>query len=336
MRAKIIAELSANHNQDINIARQSIRIAKESGADAIKLQTYTADTMTIDCNNDYFMISQDTIWDGRTLYDLYREAFTPWEWHQNLFDYATEIGIEIFSTPFDYTAVDLLENLKTPLYKIASFEIADIPLIKYVASKKKPIILSVGIATIQEIEEAVSACREEGNNDITILQCTSQYPAKVEDANLMTMIDIKDRFNVKIGLSDHTIGYEVPVIAVAMGASLIEKHFTIDRNIGGPDATFSMMPIEFKEMVKQIRKVEKIIGGINYDVDDKKLKSRVFARSLFVVQDVKVGETVTKENVKSIRPGYGISPKYIEIIMGKCFKQDVARGTPVSWELLES
>ena len=255
----IIAEMSANHGFEIENAKKTIQIAKESGADAVKIQTYTPDTMTINCRNKYFDINQGTIWDGTNLYDLYKTAYTPWEWHKELFDYAKEIGITIFSTPFDFAAVDFLEELETPIHKIASFEITDIPLIEYAASKGQPMIISTGIATIEEIEEAVSACKRVGNNDITLLQCTSQYPAKLEDANLLTMVDMKERFGVKIGLSDHTMGDIVSTTAVAIGAEVIEKHFIIDRAIGGPDASFSMMPNEFKEMVSRIREVEKTI-----------------------------------------------------------------------------
>lgn len=335
MSTKIIAELSANHNQSIGIAKNSIKAAKESGADAIKLQTYTPDTLTIDCDNDFFRIKQDTIWDGTTLYQLYQKAYTPWEWHKELFDYASQIGIEIFSTPFDKTAVDFLEDLHTVRYKIASFEITDIPLIKYVASKMKPIVISIGIASLDEIEEAVETCRKQGCNDITLLQCTSQYPAKPEDANLMTMIDMQKRFNVKTGLSDHTTGYEVPVIAAAMGACMIEKHFIIDRSIGGPDASFSMTPDEFSQMVEKIRRVEKIIGKVDYKMNELRLKNRVFSRSLFIVKDVKAGQIITEENIRSIRPGNGLSPKFTDEILGRRFSKDAERGTPLIWDLIE-
>lgn len=334
MKTKIVAELSANHNHKIEIAKESIKAAKQAGADAVKLQTYTPDTLTIDCDNDYFKLNQGTIWDGTTLYKLYQEAYTPWEWHQELFNYAEIIGIEIFSTPFDRSAVDFLEELKTPEYKIASFEITDIPLIKYAASKRKPIIISVGIASIEEIEEAVSTCRSVGNDDITLLQCTSQYPARKEDANLLTMLDLKERFHVKAGLSDHTTGYEVPVIAAAMGASMIEKHFIIDRKIGGPDSSFSMNPDEFAEMVEMIRNIEKIKGKVDFDLNESKLKSRIFSRSLFIIQNVKAGEIITEENVRSIRPGHGISPKFLEQIMGKKFGKDAQKGTPLTWDYI--
>ncbi|HML36323.1 MAG TPA: pseudaminic acid synthase [Bacillota bacterium] len=334
MSVKLVAELSANHNHKIEIAKDTIRAAKESGADAVKLQTYTPDTLTIDCDNDYFKLTQGTIWDGTTLYQLYQQAYTPWEWHRELFAYAEDIGIEIFSTPFDRSAVDLLEALDNPIYKIASFEITDLPLINYAASKGKPMIISTGIATLDEIEAAVSACRNQGCDDITLLQCTSEYPARPEDANLLTMLDLKKRFDVKIGLSDHTMGFEVPVVAASMGAALIEKHFIIDRGIGGPDATFSMTPDELLEMTEKIRNIEKILGRVNYEIDDSKEKSRTFSRSLFVVEDVKKGQMVTEKNVRSIRPGYGISPKYLEKILGEKFTEDVERGTPMRWELI--
>lgn len=335
MKIKIIAELSANHNHSIEIAKKTIFAAKESGADAVKLQTYTPDALTIDCNNEYFKLQHGTIWDGTTLYQLYKEAYTPWEWHPELFDYAKKLGMEIFSSPFDKKSVDLLESLNTPIYKIASFEITDIPFIKYVASKQKPIIISVGIATIEEIEDAVLTCKNQGCNDITLLQCTSQYPASPEDANLLTMADLKNKFGVKTGLSDHTNGDEVSVIAAAMGASIIEKHFIIDKSIGGPDADFSMEPAEFAEMVKKIRRAEKIVGNVNYDLNSSRIKSRIFSRSLFIVEDVKAGQEITECNVRSIRPGYGISPKYTEEIMGKTFLKDVVRGTPLSWDLIK-
>ena len=335
MGVKIIAELSANHNHDIEIAKNTIKAARDVGADAIKIQTYTADTLTIDCDNDYFKLSQGTIWDGITLYKLYQKAYTPWEWHKELFDYAYQVGVEIFSTPFDNSAVDLLEELNTPIYKIASFEITDVPLIEYVASKGKQMIISTGIATLDEIKEAVGSCKRMNNEDITLLQCTSQYPAKIEDANLSVMQDLKERFNVKVGLSDHTKGSQVATLAVAAGATVIEKHFILDREIGGPDSSFSMNPEEFEEMVKEIRNVEKIMGEPTYELTEKKKNSRVFARSLFVVEDVKSGDFITEKNVRSIRPGYGISPKYIKDIIGKKFIKDINRGTPMEWELIE-
>lgn len=331
----IIAEMSANHGFKIENAKETIKKAKESGANAVKIQTYTADTITLDCDNEYFQIKQGTIWDGTTLYKLYQTAYTPWEWHKELFDYAKEIGITIFSTPFDFTAVDFLEELDTPIHKIASFEITDIPLIEYAASKGKPMIISTGIATLEEIEEAVEACKKVGNTDITLLKCTSQYPAKLEDANLKTMIDMKERFGVKIGLSDHTMGDIVATTAIALGAEVIEKHFIVDRAIGGPDASFSMIPDEFKEMVTRIREVEKTLGRVDYELDNKKKNSRVFARSLFITENIKVGEEITEKNCRSIRPGYGLAPKFYKEILGKKVTKDIERGTPLSWELIE-
>lgn len=335
MRTFIVAEISANHGHDIKIALDTIKAAKDVGADAVKIQSYTPDTMTIDCNNKYFQIQQGTIWDGTTLYELYKQAYTPWEWHEELFAYAKEIDIEIFSTPFDYTAVDFLESLSVGRYKIASFEITDIPLIEYVASKMKPVIISTGIATIEEISEAVEACRRRGNKDITLLQCTSQYPAKPEDANLLTMDDMKVRFDVKVGLSDHTKGHEGAVAATAMGATIVEKHFILDRGIGGPDATFSINPDEFKEMVEKVRYTERLMGHVTYDMTDGKRKSRSFARSLFVVKSVKKGEIVSEENVRSIRPGYGLEPRHLANLIGRKFNKDVDRGTPLSWDIIE-
>ncbi len=335
MRTKIVAELSANHDHQIEIAKRTIKAAKDCGADAVKIQTYTADTLTIDCDNEYFQLKQGTIWDGITLYELYQGAYTPWEWHKELFDYAREIGIEIFSTPFDPTAVDLLEELDTPIYKIASFEITDIPLIEYVASKGKPIIISTGVAGLEEIEDAVAACKANGCEDITLLQCTSQYPARAEDARLSNMAAMREKFGVKVGLSDHTMGDEVACLAVAMGAEMIEKHFILDREIGGPDASFSMDVEEFKTMVERIRRVEQMVDVPCFELTEKKKNSRVFARSLFVVEDIKEGEVITKENVRSIRPGYGLAPKYLKDILGKKASKDIERGTPFSLEFID-
>ncbi|WP_209121729.1 pseudaminic acid synthase [Alkalihalobacillus sp. BA299] len=331
----VIAEMSANHGHDINIAKETIKAAKEAGADAIKLQTYTADTITIDCNNEYFQVNQGTIWDGRTLYDLYREAYTPWEWHGELMDYAKELGLICFSSPFDKTAVDLLESLNVPAYKIASFEITDIPLIEYVASKRKPIIISTGIATLGEIDEAVQACKRAGNEQIILLKCTSAYPAKIEDANLLTMKNLRETFNVEVGLSDHTLGVTVPIVSVALGAKVIEKHFILDKSIGGPDASFSLNREEFKEMVIAVRNAEKALGKVDYDLTDKKKNSRAFSRSLFVVKDVKAGEEFTEKNIRSIRPGYGLAPKFYDSILGKISKKDIEKGIPLNWELIE-
>lgn len=331
----IIAELSANHGHDINIAKETIKVAKECGADAIKLQTYTADTMTIDCDNEYFHINQGTLWDGTTLYKLYQEAYTPWEWQKELKEYAESLGLVCFSSPFDQTAVDFLEDLDVPAYKIASFEINDIPLVEYIASKEKPIIISTGIATLEDIELAVETCKKAGNNNIILLKCTSQYPAKLEDANLTTMVDLRERFGVTVGLSDHTMDIEVPITAVALGAKVIEKHFILDRSIGGPDADFSLDKKEFKAMVDSVRKVEKAMGIVSYDLDEKKMKSREFSRSLFIVKDVKKGDILTKENIRSIRPGYGLHTKYYDEVLGKKFNDDLKKGTPLSFDIIE-
>jgi len=331
----IIAELSANHNQDINLALKTIHAAKESGADAIKIQTYTADTLTIDCDNDYFKLNHGTIWDGRTLYDLYKEAYTPWEWHKELRDYAHELGLIFFSTPFDFTAVDFLEELDIPIYKIASFEITDIPLIEYVASKKKPLIISTGIATLEDIQEALDACHRMGNKDVTLLQCTSSYPAPIEEANLVNIPDMKKRFGVKSGLSDHTLGINVPIAAVALGANVIEKHFILDRKQGGPDSSFSLEPEEFKSMVDAVRDVEKALGIVNYDLTSGKLNSRKMSRSLFVVEDMKKGEIFSFQNIKSIRPGFGLPPQNINSFINKRAKKDILKGTPLDYNLME-
>jgi pseudaminic acid synthase len=330
----IIAELSANHNHDIEIAKKSILMAKQSGADAIKIQTYTADTLTINCRNEYFMI-QGGLWDGYSLYDLYEEALTPWEWHRELFEYArNEVDIDIFSSPFDSTAVDFLEQFKPSYYKIASFEIFDIPLLEYVASKGRPIIISTGIATLADIELAIQSCRRIGNNNITLLKCTSSYPAPIEEANLLTIPNMKETFGVEVGLSDHTLGANAAIAAVALGATVIEKHFILDRDLGGPDSSFSMEPAEFKGMAKSIREVEKALGGISYELTEQVAGSKVFARSLFVVEAVKAGEIITEENVRSIRPGNGLHPKYYKQIIGKRFHKDAERGTPLDWEMI--
>ncbi|MGB9731814.1 MULTISPECIES: pseudaminic acid synthase [Calditerrivibrio] len=326
----IIAELSANHNQDIKIAKETLYAMKESGADAVKLQTYTPDTITINCNNEYFQIKQGTLWDGQTLYQLYKQAYTPWEWHYELKDLAEKLGIIFFSTPFDKTAVDFLETLNVPIYKVASFEITDIPLIEYIASKGKPIIISTGIATLSDIQLAVDTCKDNGCKEITLLKCTSSYPAPLEEANLLTIPDMKVRFGVNVGISDHTLGISVPIASVALGARVVEKHFIIDRKLGGPDAAFSLEPNEFAEMVKNIREVEKALGTVTYDLSPKVEKSRIFSRSLFAVDDIKVGEIFTDKNIRSIRPGYGLHPKYYKELLGKRAKRDIKRGEPLT------
>jgi len=332
----IIAELSANHNGDLDVAIETIRAAKKTGADAIKLQTYTPDTLTIDCDNDHFKIEGGTLWDGKTLYELYGEAYTPWEWHKKLFEVAKEEGLICFSSPFDKTAVDFLEELQVPAYKIASFEIQDIPLIEYAASKGKPIIMSTGIAEESDIKLAVDACRRVGNNDIILLKCTSSYPAPLELANLNTIPDLKTRFNVEVGFSDHTYGSLAPVVATTLGATVIEKHFILNKDIGGPDADFSLDVDEFTELVDKVRDTEKLLGKVSYDISEKVKNNRKFARSLFVVQDVKSGDIISEENIRSIRPGYGLHPKYYNEILGKKFVSAVKRGEPLTLKMMES
>ncbi|MBO3115231.1 pseudaminic acid synthase [Winogradskyella sp. DF17] len=332
----IIAELSANHNGDINVAIETIKAAKKTGADAIKLQTYTPDTLTIDCDNEFFRIEEGTLWDGKSLYQLYGEAYTPWEWHETLFRVAQEEGLLCFSSPFDKTAVDFLEQFNPPAYKIASFEIQDIPLIEYTAQKGKPIIISTGIAEQKDIELAVETCRAAGNNDIALLKCTSSYPAPLELANLNTIPDIKSRFNVEVGFSDHTYGFLAPVVATTLGAKIIEKHFILDKSIGGPDADFSLDFDEFKEMVGKVRDTEKLLGTVSYEVSKKVEKNRKFARSLFVVKNVKSGDIVTEDNIRSIRPGYGLHPKHYKTLLGKRFVKNIERGQPLALEMIES
>lgn len=331
----IVAELSANHGHKLQTAKDTIKAIKEAGADAVKLQTYTPDTITLDCDNEYFQIKQQTIWDGTTLYKLYQEAYTPWEWQQELFEYARELGLTVFSTPFDKTSVDFLEELENPIYKIASFEINDLPLLEYVASKGKPMIISTGIATIGEIKEAVDICRAAGNYDIILLKCTSAYPTPYEDINLLTIPNMRETFGVKVGLSDHSLGSTVALGAVALGAVLVEKHVILDRSIGGPDAAFSMEIAEFKTMIQEIRNLEKALGTVNYDLTPQQRRSREHSRSLFVVKGMKKGETFTEENLKSIRPAFGLPTKYFKDIIGKKARKDIARGTPLDWSLVE-
>jgi len=331
----IIAELSANHGGDINVAIETIRAAKRTGADAIKIQTFTADTITTDVKSDYFKINHGTAWDGQYLYDLYKKAALPWDWHKKLFEVAKEENIICFSSPFDPTAVDLLEELECPMYKIASFEITDIPLIKYVASKQKPIIISTGIAVLTDIELAIQTCLDQGNNQITILKCTSAYPAQPEDVNLLTIPDIKSKFGVKVGLSDHTLGIEAPILSVALGAEVIEKHFILDKSIGGPDAHFSLDEIEFTQLVKAVRKAQLMIGKVDYEMTKSKMKSREFSRSLFVVSEMKKDDEISIENVRSIRPGFGLHPKYLEEILGKRVNLDLKKGTPFDIKFID-
>jgi pseudaminic acid synthase len=330
----IIAELSANHNHDFDQALKLVHAAKEAGADAVKLQTYTPDTLTIDCENEYFRIGKGTIWEGKNLYQLYREAYTPWEWQPKLKANANDLGMDLFSTPFDFTAVDFLEDMGVPAYKIASFELVDLPLIKRVAQTGKPMIMSTGMATLAEIDEAVQTAREAGATQIALLKCTSAYPALPEEMNLRTIPHMAEAFGTPVGLSDHTLGIAVPVAAVALGACIIEKHFTLSRSIPGPDSAFSLEPHEFKAMVEAVRTAEKAIGRVSYDVTDREKASRVFRRSLFVVKDLKAGDAFSAENVRSIRPGYGLPPKYYDIVLGKKVTRSIKRGTPMSWDLV--
>ena len=330
----IIAELSANHGHNLDVAIESVRAAKRAGADAIKIQTYTADTLTLDCDKPDFICGKG-LWEGETLYQLYQKAYTPWEWHEEIFRVAKEEGLVCFSTPFDKTAVDLLESLSNPIYKIASFEITDIPLIQYIAAKHKPVILSTGIATEEDIQLALDTLRDGVCTDITLLKCTSAYPAPIEDANLLTIPDMKQRFGVKVGLSDHTEGYAVPMAAVALGAEVVEKHFIIDRKIGGPDAAFSMEAEEFKLMVANIRKVEAALGSVTYPAEPTKIKGREFCRSLYVAEDVKAGDLITEKNVRSVRPGFGLHPKYLPEIIGKKFAKDCKKGERFEIEMIK-
>ncbi|WP_315077733.1 pseudaminic acid synthase [uncultured Clostridium sp.] len=331
----IIAEMSANHLQNYDRAVEIIKKAKWAGADAIKLQTYTPDTITIDCDNEYFQIKQGTIWDGTTLHKLYQTAYTPWEWQPKLKKVAEEEGLIFFSSPFDFTSVDFLEEIDVQAYKIASFEINDIPFIEYIASKGKPIIMSTGIARMKDIEGALDACKRMGNEKVALLKCTSSYPAPVEEANLNTIPNMKETFNVIAGLSDHTMGNAVSVGGVALGAKIIEKHMTLRRSDGGADSKFSMEPEEFKEMVDNIRIVEKALGKVTYDLTDKQKKSREHSRSLFIVKDIKKGEVFDCNNIKSIRPGFGIETKNINNILGKKASKDIEKGTPMNWELVD-
>ena len=313
----IIAELSANHAGKIETAIDTIKAAKRTGADAIKLQTYTADTLTLDIDSGDFIIKSGSIWDGKTYHQLYQEAYTPWEWHEDLFRVAKEEGLICFSSPFDKTAVDFLEELECPIYKIASFEITDIPLIEYVASKGKPVIISTGIAEFEDIKLAIDTCRNAGNNDITLLKCTSSYPASVDEANLVMIRKFAEDFGVKVGLSDHTLGITVPVVSVAMGATVIEKHFILDRAIGGPDASFSLDEKEFTEMVTAVRQAEKAIGKETYTLTEKQKSGKAFARSLYVAENINEGEEITEVNVRSVRPGFGLHPKYLKQLIGR-------------------
>jgi N-acetylneuraminate synthase len=330
----VVAEISANHRQSFDMAATLIRVAKDAGADAVKLQTYTPDTMTIDCGSDYFRIGKGTLWEGKNLYHLYREAYTPWEWQPKLKQLAEEIGLQLFSTPFDNSAVDFLENIAVPAHKIASFELVDTGLLHKVASTGKPVIMSTGMATLAEIDEAVRTLRTAGCLQLALLKCTSAYPSPPEEMDLRTLSHLNEAFGVPVGLSDHTLGISVPVAAVALGACIIEKHLTISRSLGGPDAAFSLEPAEFAAMVDAVRVAEKALGQVNYEVTEKEKASRVFRRSLFAVKDIRAGEQFTTENVKSIRPAYGLAPKHLDEILARTAAEDIVRGTPLNWRLI--
>ena len=328
----IIAELSANHNGSIDTAIETVKAAKRAGANCIKLQTFTADTITLDSKKKDFKINQGTLWDGQYLHDLYKTTHLPWEWHEKIMEVAKEEDLICFSSPFDPTSVEFLETLNVPAYKIASFEITDIPLIELVASKGKPIIISTGIAEKQDIELALDACKRMGNLDIALLKCTSSYPAPIEEANMCMVRDLAERFNIISGLSDHTIGSTVPVVATAFGAKIIEKHFILDRSIGGADASFSMNEAEFTDMVKAVRQAELAIGKVDYKLTEKQLKGKDFARSLYVVEDIKAGDIITKKNVRSIRPGFGMHPKFYKEVLGKKTAHNMEKGDPLHFD----
>ncbi|GAB3477214.1 pseudaminic acid synthase [Marinomonas epiphytica] len=331
----IIAELSGNHGQDITLAQEMIKQAAQAGADAIKLQTYTANTMTLNVRNEEFMVGEEgRLWQGDSLYDLYEKAHTPWEWHKPLFELANSLGMVAFSSPFDLSAVDFLETLDVPLYKIASFEMTDIPLIQAVAKTGKPIIMSTGMASLEEIHEAVQAIRQIGDNPITLLKCTSTYPAKIEDSNLSTMQDLAEQTRCHVGLSDHTLGLAAAVAATALGASVIEKHFVLDRNAGGVDAAFSMEPEEFTAMVQACREAKASLGKVTYGGSSAEQASKKFRRSIYIKSDMPAGTVLTEDNLQIIRPSFGLAPKHWKDVLGKTLKQDVSKGQPLAWELM--
>lgn len=332
--AYLIAEISANHHQDFDHAVRLLHAIKAAGADAVKLQTYTPDTLTIDCDGPEFQIAGGTIWDGKTLYDLYSTAYTPWEWQPKLKVIADDLGIDLFSTPFDASAVDFLEAMDVPAHKISSFEMVDLDLIRSVAQTGKPVIVSTGMASLAEIEDAVNAFRESGGTQLALLKCTSAYPAPSDEMNLRTIPHLAEAFRTPVGLSDHTLGISVPVAAVSIGACIIEKHFTLSRSELGPDSTFSLEPHEFKAMVEAVRTVEKALGRVNYELTEKEKTSRMFRRSLFVVQDMKQGDIFTDQNVRSIRPGHGLAPKYFTLVLAHRSACDIPRGTPLTWSLI--
>jgi pseudaminic acid synthase len=330
----VIAEISANHHQNFDEAVKIIQAAKEAGVDAVKLQTYTANTMTLASDRAEFLVGGGTLWDGHTLHDLYREAYTPWNWQPELKEVANNIGLDLFSSPFDHTAVDFLERMGVPAYKVASFELVDIPLIKKIAGTGKPIILSTGMATCEEIEEAVAAARQAGAKEIALLKCSSAYPAPAEEMNLRTIPELLRRFDLPVGLSDHTMGIAAPVAAVALGACIIEKHITLSRATPGPDSAFSLEPDEFRAMVDAVRIAEKALGEIRFGPSGKEASSLAFRRSLFVVTDVRSGEIFTPENVRSIRPGHGMHTRHLPEVLGRHAVCDIERGTPLNWDLV--
>jgi pseudaminic acid synthase len=328
----VIAELSANHNNNFDIAVKTIEAMADAGADAVKVQTYTADSLALDVDNEFFGPKKEGLWKGYRPYDLYKQAAMPYEWQPKLKQIAEDLGLVFFSSPFDKDGVDFLEKMDVPIYKIASFEINDIPLIEYVALKGKPIIISTGVADLKDISLVLEVCRNVGNNQISLLKCTSEYPATIEMANLITIPDMMRRFGVKVGVSDHTMGNIVPIVAVALGAKIVEKHFILDRNMGGPDSAFSMEPGEFKDMVKSVREAESSLGTISYEISDRDRNRR---RSLFVVKDINAGDTITEQNVRSLRPGVGLAPIKINEIIGRKVKVDIKKGTPLSNDFIE-
>ena len=331
----IIAEMSANHNMDFDRAVEIMRAAKDAGADAVKIQTYTADTITLDCDDPCFQITQGTLWDGTTLHKLYQTAYTPWEWQPRLQKIAEEMGLEFFSSPFDLTAIDFLEEMNVPAYKIASFEINDIPFIRKIAKLGKPMIFATGIARLSDIELAVETCKQEGNEDVILLKCTSSYPAPYEDMNIRTIPSMAQTFDCITGLSDHSMGHAVADAAVALGAKVVEKHMTLSRADGGADAAFSMEPAEFKLMVDNIRQIEKALGKVTYELTPKQAREREHSRSLFVAKDMKAGDIFTPENLRSVRPADGLHTKYYEELLGRKITKDAKLGTPMSWDLVD-
>jgi pseudaminic acid synthase len=329
----VVAEISANHNQDLAIAKKMVKAAKNCGADAVKLQTYTPDTMTLDVDNDYFRIKSDNEWDGKTLYELYGEAYTPWEWHEDLMALGKKLGIPVFSTPFDRTAIDFLEEIDCPAYKIASFEVTDLPLVRKAAKTGKPLIMSTGLASLAELDEAVQIIKESGN-DLALLHCTSAYPAPPSEMNLFKIPFLRQTFGVPTGLSDHYLGTEIAIASIAFGASIIEKHFILDRNLGGPDYFFSIEPSELSLLIRAVKNVKEALGAVTFRMGEKEEKNRVFRRSIFAARDISAGETITQENVRIIRPAYGLSPKYWNIVVGRRVSKDISKGTPVSWDMI--